>query len=85
MEILKVFNDATYTFSHTYTPSAHMFVFKALNVAGAFKEGLSRPERPDLVDAILLMKRKWLNYYKYIPDIYLVACAFDPRYKIQDL
>ena len=31
------------------------------------------------------MRLKWLNYYKIIPDIYLVALVFDPRCKLKEL
>ena len=37
---------------------------------------------PSISDAVLEMQRKWVAYYKVIPDIFLVACCFDPRYKL---
>jgi hypothetical protein len=82
LEVLKVFNDATLTFSHVYEPCSHLFCVEALNVASAFYEGRKIPE---LYDAIEAMKLKWLNYYKVIPDIYLVACVFYPRFKLSGL
>ena len=38
-----------------------------------------------LQESILLMKNKWLNYFKMIPLINFVACVFDPRIKLDGL
>ena len=39
----------------------------------------------NLFSYIQVMKNKWLEYFKIIPSIYLVACVFDPRCKFKGL
>ena len=82
MDVFKVFNDATYTFSHVYKPTSNLFCYTALNIAGALDSGL---KVPNIVDAVMAMRTKWLAYYKVIPDVFLVAFVFDPRYKLTGL
>ena len=82
MEVFKIFNDATYTFSLVYKPTSNLFCYTALNVAFALSDGL---EVPCISAAVSEMRRKWLQYYKFIPDVFLVAFVFDPRYKIDGL
>lgn len=79
VEVFKVFYDATRTFSHVYMPTSNLFCFIAMNVAIALQDGINVPS---ISDAILEMRRKWVAYYKVIPDLFLVACCFDPRYKL---
>ena len=78
MDVFKVFNDATYTFSHVCIPTSNLFFYTALNIAGALESGL---KVASIVDAVKSMREKWLHYYKVIPDVFLVAFVFDPRYK----
>lgn len=82
MEIFKNFNDATYTFSNVYKPTSNLFIVEALNIAFALNEGEKIYE---IHEGIAHMKVKWLNYYKIIPDIFLVASVFDPRFKYDGL
>lgn len=82
MDILEIFNDATLTFSHVYKPTSSIFCCVALDVASALSEGYQIPE---LSNVVAQMRLKWLQYYKVIPDIFLVAFVFDPRYKMSSL
>ena len=82
LDLLKVFNDATYTLSGVYYPTSHLLLIECINIVGAMQEN-----ETDLIlsESILIMKNKWLNYFKMIPLINLVACVFDPRIKIDGL
>jgi hypothetical protein len=82
VEILKFFNDATYTFSYVYKSTSNLFLVESVNVACAFNEGLKIIQ---IYEGIIQMKMKWLSYYKIIPDIYLIAVVFDPRFKYDGL
>ena len=79
MEVFKVFNDATYTFSLVYKPTSNLFCYTALNVAFALSDGL---QVASISAAVGEMRLKWLQYYKIVPDVFLVAFVFDPRYKM---
>ena len=82
LDFLKVFNDATYTLSGVYYPTSHLLLIECINIVGAMQEN-----ETDLVlqESILLMKNKWLNYFKIIPLINIVACVFNPRIKLDGL
>ena len=82
LNILQVFNDATHTFSSVYKPNSHQFLIEAMNVAGALLEGMKVQE---ISYGVLETKNKWLRYYKYIPEIYLVTMVFDPSCKFDGL
>ena len=79
LNVLRNFNNATYTLSGVYYPTSHLFLNEAVNIIGALQEA----EQDILLqEAVSLMKTKWLNYYKIIPELFLVACFFDPRFKL---
>ena len=81
----KVFNDASYTFSLVYIPTSNLFCYTALNIAGALESGL---KVPNIALAVGGMRIKWLQYYKVIRDVFLIAFVFYPRYKqtgLQDM
>ena len=82
IEVFKVFHDATETFSHAYIPTSSVFCFVAMNIAIALQDGL---QVECISDAVRTMREKWLSFYKVIPDIFLVGCCFDPRYKLTGL
>jgi hypothetical protein len=82
LEILKVFNDATFSFSSVYKPTAHLFLFEACNIMETLHE---TQVEYNLQLSISEMSSKWLSYYKNIPPIYLVAMVFDPRFKLDGL
>ena len=82
LDVLKVFNDATYTLSGVYYPTTHLILVEFINIVGIFDECENDVQ---LQHTILAMKRKWLHYYMEIPIIYLVSSAFDPRCKIDGL
>ena len=41
-QLLKVFNDATYTLFSVYYPTTSLFIIKALSIVGAFDECMSQ-------------------------------------------
>ena len=53
-----------------------------MNVAGALMGGMKVQE---IRCGIFEMKNKWLCYYKFILEIYLVTMIFDPRCKFDGL
>lgn len=80
--LLQVFNDAYKALSNIYYPTAHSFFVEALNVVGA----LSEHENDELLSScVAVMKAKWLEYYRNIPVIYMIALCFDPRCKLNGL
>ena len=79
---LKCFSDATKRFSHVYIPSGNVFVLEACNIMFGLSEGA---QIPGISESVMSMRHKWLNYYTYIPDCFLVACVFDPRFKLSGL
>jgi hypothetical protein len=82
LEVLKVFNDATYTLSGVYYPTSHLFLIECLNIVGVMQEN----ENNELLhDCISSMKKKWLDYFEDIPPLFLAACVFDPRCKFEGL
>ena len=82
LEILSVFNDATYTLSGVYYPTTHLFLTEACNIVGCLNEAKNDDF---LKQPIREMFRKWTNYYEHIPHIYLVASVFDPRVRLDGL
>ena len=87
LDILKVFNDTTLIFSGDYYPTAHLFLLESLNIVGTLDEHVDSDDPNDLVllEAITVMKVKWLNYFREIPLLYLIAAVFDPRFKLEGL
>ena len=55
MDVFKVFNDATYTFSHVYKPTSNLFCYTALNIAGTIDSGL---KVPSIANAVMGMRAK---------------------------
>ena len=53
-----------------------------INICGVMKEN---ENEVNLFACIQAMKNKQLEYFKIIPPIYLVACVFDPHYKLDEL
>ncbi|KAK3228632.1 hypothetical protein Dsin_000513 [Dipteronia sinensis] len=82
LELLRVFNDATNALSGIYYPTTHLFLIQSVNIAGAFSECELDVQ---LSECVAAMKKKWLQYYKEIPNIYLLASCFDPRFKLECL
>lgn len=82
LNILRIFNDATHTLSSVYKPTSHQFLIEAMNVAGVLMEGINVEE---ICHAVLEMREKWLRYYQFIPEIFLVTMVFDPRCKFDGL
>ena len=79
LDLLKVFNDATYTLSGVYYPTAHLFINECINISAVMQEH----EHDDfLYQTIIDMKKKWCQYYKNIPLINQVATVFDPRSRL---
>ena len=87
LDILKVFNEATLIFSGVYYPTAHLFLLESLNIVGTLDEYLESNDSNDIVllEAITVMKVKWLHYFREIPLLYLIAAVFDPRFKLEGL
>ena len=73
LDILKFFNDPTYTLSSVYYPTTYLFLVECINFVGVFDEYENDVE---LQHTIVTMKMKWLHYYSEISIIYLVACVF---------
>ena len=44
LDILRVFNDATHTFSSVYKPTLHQFLIETMNVTDALMEGIKIEE-----------------------------------------
>ena len=82
LDVLKVFIDATYTLSGVYYPTTHLFLVECTNIVGIFDEYENDIE---LQHTMIAMKIKQLHYYREIPIIYLVACVFYPRCKLDGL
>ena len=84
LDILRVFNDATLVFSGVYYPTAHLFLLESLNIVGTLDEHADSDDPNDIVllEAITVMKVKWLNYFREIHLLYLIAAVFDPRFKL---
>ncbi|KAK2654332.1 hypothetical protein Ddye_014188 [Dipteronia dyeriana] len=53
-----------------------------VNIAGAFSDCELDVQ---LSQCVAAMKKKWIQYYKDIPNIYLLASCFDPRFKLECL
>ena len=87
LDILRVFNDDTLVFSGVYYPTAHLFLLESLNIVGTLDEHVDSGDPNDIVllEAITVMKVKWLNYFREIPLLYLIAAVFDPRFKLEGL
>ena len=79
LDALKVFNDANYTLSGVYYPTTYLFLIECIHICGALEE---HENDLNLFFCIQTMKNKWLVYFKIISSIYLVACVFDPRWKL---
>ena len=82
LDLLKVFNNATYTLSGVYYPTTHLFLTECLNIVDIFQENEGDNQ---LGPTIIAMRTKWMQYYTKIPIIYLVACVLDPRTKMEGL
>ena len=82
LKLLKIFYDATNTFSRVYTPSVHLFILEAGNIIGTLANVRSNPL---LQIATNDMVEKWLKYYREIPMIYRIAWILDPRNKLEGL
>jgi len=78
--LLNVFYNATNNLSGVYYPTTHLFIIEGLNIAGAFAHCESDIAIAETVNAI---KVKWLDYYKDLPNIYLVGMVFDPCCKLE--
>ena len=78
--LLKVFFNATNNLSGIYYPATHLFIIESLNIAGAFAHCESDIA---IAEAVNVMKVKWLDYYKDLPNIYLVGMVFYPRCKLE--
>lgn len=78
LDVLKIFNDATYTLSDVYYPTSHLYIKECVNVAGLFEQHMMDNELQLTIHA---MKSKWLNCYLYILPIYLIASIFNPHVK----
>ncbi|KAI9165406.1 hypothetical protein LWI28_013621 [Acer negundo] len=68
--------------SVVYHPTTHLFLIQSVNIAGAFSDCEFDIQ---LSPCVAAMKTKWLNYYGEIPNIYLLAPCFDPRFKLESL
>jgi len=82
LELLRVFKDATDAFSGVYYPTTHLFLLKSVNIVGAIHDCELDVQ---LSPCVAAMKTKWLSYYEEIPNIYLLAQCFDPRFKLECL
>ena len=84
LDILKVFNDATLIFYGVYYHTAHLFLLESLNIVGTLDEHVESNDPNDFIlfEAITGMKVKWLNYFREIPLLYLIAAIFDPKFKL---
>ena len=80
--MLKVFNDTTNNLSGIYYPTTNVFIIECVNIVGAFSECAFNIQ---LLECINAMKKKWLDCYKELPTIYLIAMCFDPRYRLENL
>ncbi|KAL5844173.1 hypothetical protein ACOSQ4_010131 [Xanthoceras sorbifolium] len=80
--LLKVFHDATHSLSGIYYPTSHLFLFETLNIVGALNECAQINK---LTPCVYAMRDRWINYYRDIPVIYIVASVFDPRNKLNSL
>ena len=58
-----------------------------MNIVGALDEHVESSDPNDIIlfEAITAMKVKWLNYFREIPLLYLIAAVFDPRFKLEGL
>ena len=81
LELLCVFNGATNALSGVYYLT-NLFLIQSVNIAGAFSECEFDVQ---LRACVATMKTKWLQYYREIPNIYLLASCFDPRFKLECL
>ncbi|KAK2646283.1 hypothetical protein Ddye_021478 [Dipteronia dyeriana] len=54
----------------------------SVNIVGAFSDCELDVQ---LSQCVVAMKKKWIQYYKDIPNIYLLASCFDPRFKLEYL
>lgn len=81
-DVLTVLKDTVYTLSSVYNPTAHLFLIECLNIVRVLHHN---ENVEDLKLPIKAMKDRWLDYYKSISLITLVACVFDPRCKLDGL
>ena len=87
LEILKFFNNATKNFSGVYYLTTHLFILESLNIVGTLDKHVDSRDSNDIIlfEAVNVMKRKWLNYFRGISLLYLIATVFDPRFKLEGL
>ena len=81
-EILKVFNDATEQLSGVYYPTAQLVLENFSNIVLVLNEHINNE---CLSPCILTMQIKCEKYFYFIPEIYLIAFALDPRFKLEVL
>lgn len=77
--LLAVFNNATNELSGVYYPTSCLALDQCLNIVIALNE---HSEDELLQQAIVSMKAKWMKYFTYLPDIFLVAKVLDPRVRV---
>ena len=80
--ILQIFHDATTELSGIYYPTSILALDHCIKVAIVFNVSISDPV---LKDSINSMRSKWLKYFYYIPNVFLVAKLLDPRVRYDGL
>ena len=58
-----------------------------MNIVGTLHEHANSGNENDIIlfGAISVIMQKWLNYYKNIQLLYLIAIFFDPKFKLEGL
>lgn len=78
--LLKVFETATKDLSGVYYPTSCRVLYHCVVIVLQF---LICSTNPRLQDSITMMVIKWLKYFTYIPDVFLIAKCLDPSMKLE--
>lgn len=82
MALLKIFKEATESLSGVYYPTSPLVIEHCVKIVLVFK---SLIKIPNLKACITEMKNKWLKYFFFIPDVFLVAKLLDPQVREEGL
>ena len=70
-QLLKFFNNTIESLSGVFYLTTHLFLNESIYIIGTFEECVVKES--ELIPCIEVMKFKWLEYYKTIPNIYLLV------------